>query len=704
MNDHRQNIRDIVEEIRARHAKGEEVSIAEIASAHPELMPELEAELEKLQASDPAPATEDDVTMTTHPSVSDSAATMTWPEEGFRSGPRVDIPDFELLSRIGSGGFGEVWVARHRLHGEFCALKLVYHHSDIELSGVRTYRHRAKDHPGLVPIEYVGEIQGCFYYVMPLADDVKGSAAIRGPDEYEPKTLEWCQKNLPPLPVEEVIQIGLQLLDAIATLHRSGLAHQDIKPGNVMMFEGRWRLGDLGLLSRNDQLVGDRGTLAFWPPEGTSTPIADLYALGKTLFLIVTGERLTQFTDYITGELSVPGDPELTDRLREVIANACHDDLTLRFRTAEEMKDALLANKPTVAPAASLASLQPTPSSATHRKVRRRKQSQPKSSPKHASPKTKGNRTRLAWNWSWNKSIFGIGVLLLILVGVGVGFRIARFMVMSSDRELQNRDAMFSRSESPRSDDSVAGASSNRSRSDGVRNDKQEHRRGEGRGGPGSGLEISGALRIACFREEGGPQDRRERQLQTLPSPLYVGDRLEIHCKFKQAAPFFLVELPANGEGPRLVYPDKDGTVPQRLQHLKIDREIRSEDVASESQRLFGYAIIIHDDVCFREWRANCTVDPVWNSAPSNVGWKYDYHDVRGIQLIGEDAYSSPDDPQPQLSDQGREAAKHMLQYCKQLERAPNSRAVWVIVTPCENPNPNGPGFRSNFRSRRPDR
>lgn len=704
MNDHKQEIRDIVDEIRTRRDKGEQISIAEVASAHPELMPELETELKKLKSVEPAQEADDDATLTTHPSISDSAATLTWPKEGFESEPRIEIPDFELLAPIGSGGFGEVWVARHRLHGEFCALKIIFHHRDIELDGVRTYRQRAKDHPGLVPIEYVGETQGCFYYVMPLADDVKGSAAIRGPEQYEPKTLEWCQKNLPPLPVEEVTQIGLQLLDAVATLHRSGLAHQDIKPGNVMMFEGRWRLGDLGLLSRNDQLAGDRGTLAFWPPEGTSTPIADLYALGKTLFLIVTGERLTRFTDYITGQLSVPGDPELAERLREVIANACHDDLALRFRTAEEMKDALLAKKPAVTPSASQPPPQPTPSSPARRTTRRRKQRRPGSPAKQASPRSTDNEPRPGLSRNWHKAIFGVGVLVLILVGIGVGFRIARFMLMSSDHESRNENSMASRSESPRSDDSTGGDQFDRGRPGNPDNDGQQAR-GDGNGfRPDDGFERSGALRIACFREERGPDRRREHQLQTLPSPLYVGDRLEIRCEFKQPAPFFLLELTANGEGHRLVYPDKPETVPKWLQHLKVDREIRGEDIGAKPQRLLGYAIIIHDDVCFREFLSNCREQPAWNTVSSNVGWKYNFHDDLGVQLIGEDSRSSPGNPRVDLDDDARAAAQHVLGYCNQLESSANLQALWVIATPCENPNPGGPGSRPNFRSRRSDR
>ena len=100
VNDHKQEIRDIVDEIRTRRDKGEQISIAEVASAHPELMPDLETELKKLKSVEPAQEADDDATLTTHPSISDSAATLTWPKEGFESEPRIEIPDFELLAPV----------------------------------------------------------------------------------------------------------------------------------------------------------------------------------------------------------------------------------------------------------------------------------------------------------------------------------------------------------------------------------------------------------------------------------------------------------------------------------------------------------------------------------------------------------------------------------------------------------------------------
>lgn len=316
----------------------------ELAEKYPDLMPELLQELKKLKLIDQARERARNQDLSTDGGRHDQLSTETL-NEG-TSDPPLDakVPDYDLLRRIGKGGFGEVWLGHHRLHGEYVAVKIIPKHCLVELEGIRSYKHQAKQHSNLVPIEHVGETDTCYYYVMPLVDDVKGPAALRSPEYYEPKTLQWCLDNLPTMSPAEVRDLTLQLLDAIDDLHQVGLMHADIKPANIMQLNGAWKLGDLGLMTRNEQLTLGRGTVAFWPPEGTTGPSADLYALGKTLYLALTNESLKSFDDFVAGTLPVTGDPATIAHLRTLIQKACDTDPDQRIQTARQFRD--LLNQP----------------------------------------------------------------------------------------------------------------------------------------------------------------------------------------------------------------------------------------------------------------------------------------------------------------------------------------------------------------------
>ena len=248
------------------------------------------------------------------------------------------IPDYDLVCRIGSGAFGQVWLARNRHDHGYCAVKIIVSHADIELDGVRLYRACASDHPFLVPIKHVGEVEGLYYYVMPLADDANGTSLPGTPELYEPMTLkrQMAERTSPP-PLEEVIAITRNLLKAIAHLHAHGVRHCDVKLENVMRLEGVWRLGDIGLAHRGESSAGNRGTQAYWPPEGPRDNSADLYSLGKTILLYSAGGSLSQSTDDLGKSLVFTGNDRRAGMFKKVLARACESDPAQRYKTAEEM-------------------------------------------------------------------------------------------------------------------------------------------------------------------------------------------------------------------------------------------------------------------------------------------------------------------------------------------------------------------------------
>jgi anti-anti-sigma factor len=250
---------------------------------------------------------------------------------------------YKLHRRLGGGAFGEVWVGSHCLLGGYYAVKVVPANGlgAIEREGVGRYKNLANGHPGLVPINDFGEVEGlCYYYGMPLADDVKGPAPLRDPNQYEPLTLERYWKLHKPLPLDTVLTVGRHLLRALQDLHDAALVHRDVKLGNVVRMDGVWKLTDVSLLIRRDEITTNSGTPWFVPPEGNKDRRADLFALGKILFLLATDLPRSDFEDFMQERQTIPGTDDRRASLQKIIKCACQDDPNKRYQTAAEMRQA----------------------------------------------------------------------------------------------------------------------------------------------------------------------------------------------------------------------------------------------------------------------------------------------------------------------------------------------------------------------------
>ncbi|MDX1681055.1 MAG: protein kinase, partial [Akkermansiaceae bacterium] len=214
------------------------------------------------------------------------------------SRPSPAIPDHEVLRKIGGGAYGEVWLARG-VTGALRAVKVVWREDfedertfEREFDGILKFEPISRDHPGLVNILHVGRSSGeesFYYYVMELGDDVHTGREIN-PVEYEALTLRSDHHEDPAerWPVEDCIEIGMRLAQALQHLHDNGLAHRDVKPSNVIFVNGKAKLADIGLVAARGQrtFVGTEG---FVPPEGPGSAKADVYSLGKVLYEIATG-------------------------------------------------------------------------------------------------------------------------------------------------------------------------------------------------------------------------------------------------------------------------------------------------------------------------------------------------------------------------------------------------------------------------------
>ena len=305
------------------------------------------------------------------------------------------IPDHTLLRRIGSGAYGEVWLARNAL-GTLRAVKVVFRAHfkedrpyERELHGILKYEPISRTHEGLVQVLHVGrnDAAGCFYYVMELADAAQReviSEAVTSKSvesqrpvmtgslttdalitDYSPRTLRSELARFVRLAPADAAQLVLRLAHALAHLHAHGLVHRDIKPGNVIFVHGQPKLADIGLVTDVGSSHSFVGTEGFIPPEGPGTRQADLYGLGKLLYELATGRDRLDFPQLPplgtqggqpraarrSGDKAVPDedlrsprersrhdDGEALLELNEVMTRACAPDPKQRYASATELQ------------------------------------------------------------------------------------------------------------------------------------------------------------------------------------------------------------------------------------------------------------------------------------------------------------------------------------------------------------------------------
>jgi len=282
------------------------------------------------------------------------------------------LKDYTLLKKLGTGGFGAVYLARHP-NQTMVALKVmlpeVAQSSDSVDRFLREVANtKALNHPNIVQLLDFGYDSGTFFF-----------------------TLEYCEggslQNLITeqgnLPIEASISIILQVLEALEYAHQAeipyvklaneqiakgkGLVHRDIKPDNILFIKSNsnWqvKVADFGLakafdlagLSGLSATNGAMGTPVFMPRQQAlnckySQPEVDVWATAATLYYMLTGNFPRQFTtnDPLHDILKNPPtpirqhSPSLPKKLADLIDFALQENPEIRLKTAKDFKEALL--------------------------------------------------------------------------------------------------------------------------------------------------------------------------------------------------------------------------------------------------------------------------------------------------------------------------------------------------------------------------
>lgn len=286
------------------------------------------------------------------------------------------IPDHVLLRLIGQGAYGEVWLARNVM-GTLRAVKVIWRRQfesarpfDREFTGIQRYEPVSRSSGGLVHVLHVGrnDAEGYFYYVMELADDAPAQAKApseeMGPDqassgllpsrqqtggttltsrpvpeplEYAPRTLRADLKRLGHLATADCLRLAIDVASGLSQLHRQGLVHRDVKPGNIIYIGGRAKLADIGLVTTEGEGRTFVGTEGYIPPEGPGSPAADLYALGVVLYEASTGLPPERLPDVPADWLAGPGGEDALE-LHEIILKASEGQRERRYAGVEALQ------------------------------------------------------------------------------------------------------------------------------------------------------------------------------------------------------------------------------------------------------------------------------------------------------------------------------------------------------------------------------
>jgi eukaryotic-like serine/threonine-protein kinase len=226
---------------------------------------------------------------------------------------RVRIGSYQLIDRLGSGGMGDVWLARHHLLARPAAVKLVRESAGAYAEDETRLRRRFEreahataelQSPHTVQLYDFGVTEtGNFYYVM---------ERLRGMD------LQRMVERYGPLECERAVFLLKQACRSLSEAHHLGLVHRDVKPANLFVC----RLGqehdflkvlDFGMVSRTVPTEATQasvagsilGTPAFLAPElassaGQCDARADIYALGCVAFWLLTGQPPFDASDVLT--------------------------------------------------------------------------------------------------------------------------------------------------------------------------------------------------------------------------------------------------------------------------------------------------------------------------------------------------------------------------------------------------------------------
>ncbi len=255
------------------------------------------------------------------------------------------IGKYKILTSLGSGGFGAVYLAEDTWIHKKVAIKVPHRQKTDFGELLREPRLLASvSHPNIVSITTAEKQDNVFFIVM----------------EYVPgETLENIIAARGALDLGLALDFTCQICNAVDHAHRQGVIHRDLRPANVLVGENQMlKVADFGT-SRFLEIAAHGTTVIGSPPymapeqfQGKAVFASDLYSLGVTMYQMLTGTlpyetpAPSDLGKLMSGELVSPPrlrNPAIPKAISDIVMKAMAPDLTHRYQRASDLMDDVLA-------------------------------------------------------------------------------------------------------------------------------------------------------------------------------------------------------------------------------------------------------------------------------------------------------------------------------------------------------------------------
>ena len=280
------------------------------------------------------------------------------------------VGKYKILSPLGSGGFGTVYLAQDTWLDKKVAIKVPHRQQNLDF-GELLHEPRllgSLSHPNIVSVLTAEKQEGVFFIVM---EYVTG------------ETLESIIMREGAIELTRALDMTVQIANAVDYAHRQNVIHRDLRPGNVLINEqGLVKVADFGtarvleIAAHGTTVIGSPPYMAPEQFHGKAVFASDLYSLGVTMYQMLTGvlpyetPSPAELAKLMTGELVSPPrvrNPKLPKAVNDIVLRAMAPDISARYQRASDLLGDILAlGKASGSRRASrIAAAEPAPAGAT---------------------------------------------------------------------------------------------------------------------------------------------------------------------------------------------------------------------------------------------------------------------------------------------------------------------------------------------------